>query len=107
MGFRRDGKSEHKEATDWSTWKQANTSLIGQVGLPPGLLNTRSDWEYFLEHGYWCEAHYGAFVGNVDFRLEERSSEQRLALYQLLRSTHAVIFPVWDILVSKFGDDVE
>ena len=87
MSFRRDGKAHHQDQRDWDAWKYAHADLIAACGLPPGIFRSRGDWEYLMQYGYWCEAYYGAYVGNIDFDLSELNPEQKNAFRQLLECT--------------------
>lgn len=87
MGFRRDGKSEYSDQNAFDEWKRLNGDLLTKCGLPIGVLRSRGDWDYLLEHGYWCEDYYGKHVGNIDFDLDEQTPEQRSAFRKLLERT--------------------
>src|SRR5262245_5841208 len=80
MGFRRDGKAAHEESRQWQAWLGAHAELLRDCGLPPGVLQSRADWEYLLRFGYHCG---GAYPG-IDFRLEDLSPSQAAALRALL-----------------------
>ena len=87
MSFRRDGKSQHEDDRDWETWTRSNADLLPACGLPPGVLRSRRDWDYLLEHGYWCADYYGKHVGNIDFDLSELAADQNDAFRELLQRT--------------------
>lgn len=87
MSFRRDGENKHIRQKDWHKWKQFNADLLDECNLPIGVLRSRSDWEYLLKYGYWCEDYYGKYVGNIDFDLCELTPLQKDAFRKLLDRT--------------------
>jgi len=83
MSFRRPGKQRHKDATEWRAWKELHAGLIRASGLPPTVLRSRADWNYFLRNGYHCEPAYP----HIDFNADEMSMEQTVALTMLMDLT--------------------
>lgn len=49
MGFRRDGRLEHR----WKRWvKEHQTFLSEECGLPSEIIRDREEWFHFLDHSY-------------------------------------------------------
>jgi hypothetical protein len=87
MGFHREGESGHIERESWDAWVHANSDLLAHCGLPPGVLESRRDWQYLLRYGYWCEDFYGKHIGKIDFDLNQLTPSQCDALRRLLERT--------------------
>jgi hypothetical protein len=80
MAFRRHGNKAFEQSSRWKKWLANHSALLASSGLPPSVLRSQADWDYFLRYGYHCDGAYP----NIDFRLEDLSVTQLTDLGRLL-----------------------
>lgn len=80
MGFRQ----EKQGRLEWKKWLQRSRDVLVECGLPTEVYKNRSNWRYFLGHGYFSDYETG-----YSFFPEQLSPAQQQFLCNFLQAEFA------------------